>query len=93
MEASENASAALQIAAAAQRHRLGGQQLRLVRKPFQRLVRPELGLAEFAQLNEHPHLPGPGGGILRVEFQDLSSRGAAPVQNRRSRNAACASAR
>ena len=61
----------LQIAAAAQRDGLGGEQFRLVGKPFQRLVGPQLRLAKFAQLDQHPHLPGPRGGILRIEFQDL----------------------
>ena len=38
-------------------------------KLLQRFVRPQLGFAKLAQLNQHFHLAGPGGGILRIVFQ------------------------
>ena len=40
-------------------------------KPLQGFVRPELGFAEFTQLNEHADLSRPGGGVLRIEFEHL----------------------
>ena len=71
MEASENASAPCRSPRAGQRHRLGREQLRFVRKSFQRFVGPELGFAEFAQLDQHAHLAGPGRGVVGIELQDL----------------------
>src|ERR1035438_4431105 len=64
----------LEVAAAAEGHGFGGEQLRVVGKALQGLVRPETGFAEFPQLDQHAHLPSPGGGVLGVEFEHLAKR-------------------
>ena len=45
-----------------------------VGETLERLVGPELGLAELAQLDERAHLTGPGGGVLRIELERLRKR-------------------
>src|ERR1017187_4307618 len=64
----------LVVAAATERHRFGGEQLRFMGKPLQGLVGPEPGFAVFRQLDQHAHLPSPGGGVLRIVFEDLAKR-------------------
>jgi len=38
---------------------------------FEGLVGPEAGFAEFAKLDQRPHLASPGGGEPRAEFNRL----------------------
>ena len=62
---------ALEIAAAAEGHSLGREQFGFAGETFQRFIRPEFGFSKLAELDQHPDLPGPGGCIVRVEFQHL----------------------
>src|SRR2546429_683610 len=52
-----------QIAKPRESDRLRRQQFRFVGKSLERLVRPLLRFLKFVQLDKHPHLPGPGGGV------------------------------
>ena len=58
-----------QIAGPRECDRLGREQFGLVRELFERLVRPHLRFALFAEFDEHPHLTRPRRRALRIVFE------------------------
>ena len=63
---------AIQITVARECDGFGGEQFGFVRKHLHGFIGPELGFLEFAELDEHADLAGPGGGIAGVEFDDFA---------------------